>query len=369
MSTDAEFFITNGVPSTATQQAFDFNYTIFGQLVSGQQTVNDLARVAVQANSTGEASQPITPVNINAVALSPDNPNGVLHINSNSAKPGETATITVTATDPSDNTMVSRTFKVTVSAYNGPTTPVINFVPFANTVTTSTKFNSPVNVQLNGQSGYPGAHPTGAATLSYQLVSQPAHGTISQFNAATGSFMYTPESGYSGPDSFQYLVLATGSNSAPAVTTSQPATVSITVAKVPLVTLTRISDVLNKRHQVTQIFVYFSGPVNDAQARISAIYRLALPGRKGSYTAKNARIIRLKKAVYDALGDKVTLQLGTPYGLTKTKVHLRINGLAPAGLTDGMGRLIDGDHNGTSGGNALAYISRFGVNVSSFKSK
>src|SRR5271165_5248425 len=41
-STDAQFFITNGVPSASTQQAFDFNYTIFGQLVSGQQTVTDL---------------------------------------------------------------------------------------------------------------------------------------------------------------------------------------------------------------------------------------------------------------------------------------------------------------------------------------
>ena len=35
-------------PSTSIQQAFDFNYTIFGQLVSGQQTVTDLSKVAVQ---------------------------------------------------------------------------------------------------------------------------------------------------------------------------------------------------------------------------------------------------------------------------------------------------------------------------------
>ena len=48
VSTDAQFFITSGCHSTSVQQAFDFNYTIFGQLVSGQKTVTDLSNVAVQ---------------------------------------------------------------------------------------------------------------------------------------------------------------------------------------------------------------------------------------------------------------------------------------------------------------------------------
>jgi cyclophilin family peptidyl-prolyl cis-trans isomerase len=229
MSTDAQFFITNGVPSTSTQQAFDFNYTIFGQLVSGQQTVTDLSKVAVQANSSGEVSQPITPVIINAVALSADNPNGVLHINTNSAKSGETATITVTATDPSDNTTVTRTFTVTVGAYSGPSNPVINFVPFANAVTSSTKFNTPDNIQLNGQSGFPSTPTTGTVTLSYQLTSQPAHGTISQFNANTGTLVYTPNSGYVGPDTFQYKVTSNGPNASPTNLQSMAGTVSVTV--------------------------------------------------------------------------------------------------------------------------------------------
>ena len=63
-STDAQFFITTGVLSQSLQKAFDFNYTIFGQLVSGQQTLSDLSKVAVQTNSFGELSQPITPVTI-----------------------------------------------------------------------------------------------------------------------------------------------------------------------------------------------------------------------------------------------------------------------------------------------------------------
>ncbi len=55
-STDAQFFITNGVPSASIQQALDFNYTIFGQLVSGQQTLTDLSRVAVETSFLGDQS-------------------------------------------------------------------------------------------------------------------------------------------------------------------------------------------------------------------------------------------------------------------------------------------------------------------------
>ena len=224
-STDAQFFITNGVPSTSTQQAFDFNYTIFGQLVSGQQTVTDLSKVAVQNNTppsgqTPELSQPITPVVINSVAFSSTNPNGVLHIDTTGATAGQTATITVTATDPTDHTTATQSFTVTVGAYNGPTSPVINFVPFANPVSASTSLNAPVTVQLAGKSGYPNSSTPG--TLTYQLTSQPAHGTISQFNATTGTLVYTPNNNFTGPDTFQYTVVGSGPQSARIIFPASP---------------------------------------------------------------------------------------------------------------------------------------------------
>jgi cyclophilin family peptidyl-prolyl cis-trans isomerase len=372
-STDAQFFITNGDQSQTVQQAFDFNYTIFGQLVSGQQTLADLAKVAVQANPNfaGEVSQPITPVKITSATLSSANVNGVVHVDTTSARAGETADITVTAKDPTDGSQVVQSFKVTVAAYNGRTTNAtvpINFVPLANPVSATTQENAPVAVQLNGQSGYP--DPTTPGTLTYQLLTQPTHGTISQFNPTTGSLVYTPNAGYSGPDSFQYLVQATGPKAAPATTASHAATVSISITAAvtpppPLVTLSGIGEVFNKRHQVTQILVHFSGAVNADQADQTSIYRLALPGRKGSYTARNAPIIKLKKAVYDPLGHTATLQLRAPLILSRKKVQLLINGLPPSGLTDSLDRLIDGDHNGTPGGNAIAYLSRSGVTISS----
>jgi cyclophilin family peptidyl-prolyl cis-trans isomerase len=362
-STDAQFFVTNGVPSTSVQQFLDFNYTIFGQLVSGQQTLTDLANVAVTAGSSGEVSQPINSVVINAATLSSSNPNGVLHVDTTSAHAGETATITVTATDPTTHTTATRSFVVTVSAYNGPTSPVINFVPFANPVSSTAQLNSPAAVQLSGQSGLP--NPSSPPTLSYKLLSQPAHGTVSNFNAATGTLTYTPNANYAGPDTFQYEVLATAPGSTPATTTSLPVTVTLTVASAPLVTVTEVGDVTNKRHLVTQISVQFSGAVNADQSEMISIYRLALPGKHGSYTAKNARVIKLKKAVYDTSTELVTLTLRTPLALTRKKLQLLINGSEPSGLTDTSGRLIDGDHNSTPGGDAIAYLSKSGVTISS----
>jgi cyclophilin family peptidyl-prolyl cis-trans isomerase len=225
-STDAQFFITNGVPSTSIQQSFDFNYTIFGQLVSGQQTLTDLGNVEVTANSGGEVSQPVNPVVINATTLSSTNPNGVLHVNTTSAVAGETATITVTATDPATKTTATRSFVVTVSAYNGPANPVINFVPFANPTSTATTVNTPTTVQLNGRSGFPSS--SASVTLTYQLVSQPTHGTITNFNASTGTFTYTPNNNFRGADTFQYTVTSTGPNASPATLTSLPGLAEIT---------------------------------------------------------------------------------------------------------------------------------------------
>ena len=361
-STDAQFFITNGVLSQSAQRAFDFNYTIFGQLVSGRQTLTDLSKVAVETNSFGEQSQPITPVTINAVSLSSSNVNGVIHIDTTSARAGETATITVTATDPSDGTHVTRKFDVTVSAYNGPTDPAINFRPFANPTPATTNENHPTTIHLAGQSGYPDSSTPG--TLSYTIVTQPAHGTVSQFNPATGSLVYTPDPGYYGPDSFQYHVKATGPRSSPATTTSNPASVAITVDRIAVfpVTVTGASDVLNSKNQVTQIVIDFSGPLNASQAVQRCHYRLAFPGSNGSYTAKNARVVFFRKPVYNATDYTVTLTPGRPFALTR-KAELVIRGNPPNGLRDSQGHLIDGNHDGHPGGNAIVFLSSSGVIV------
>jgi hypothetical protein len=145
---------------------------------------------------------------------------------------------------------------------------------------------------------------------------------------------------------------------------SGPSATQTIIVVPPPVTVMNVTDQTSKKHQVKQITVVFSAPVNAAQAdRTAGIYSLATPGKKGSYTAKNAGIIKLKSATYIGSTDTVVLIPKKPFALTKP-VQLLINGTAPSGLRDGMGRLIDGNGDGQVGGNAIVILSRGGVKIS-----
>jgi cyclophilin family peptidyl-prolyl cis-trans isomerase len=368
---DTQFFVTTGTPTF-----LDFHYTIFGQLVSGSNILSEMTQVATQPNPAigGEKSLPINPIVINSATISTANASGVIHIDTSSARPGQTANITVTATDPRDGSHLTEAFNAAVGPYTGPTNPPINFVPFAVPSTSTTAQDQPVNIKLGGYSGYPGRFDQ---MFSVTLVSQPSHGTISQFYGPYATLVYTPDPGFTGTDSFQYAVQAWGTGMMPPqVATSLPATVTITVTAAlqppplppspppPLVTVVDVQDVMNKRHQVTEIGVNFSGAVNADQAQETGLYRLAMPGSKGSFTAKNARTIKLKSAVYNSVDDSVILIPEKPFALTK-KVQLLVDGLPPTGLQDSEGRLIDGNHDGQAGGNAIAILSRSGVSSQS----
>ena len=51
-----------------------------------------------------------------------------------------------------------------------------------------------------------------------------------------------------------------------------------------------------------------------------------------------------------------------PFVLTKP-VQVLVYGTGPAALQDSDGRVIDGDHNGVAGGNAVAIIAKKGVAI------
>jgi hypothetical protein len=127
--------------------------------------------------------------------------------------------------------------------------------------------------------------------------------------------------------------------------------------------MTEVSIVQNKKHLVTQIIIVFSGGVNVSEADSLATYRLVMPGKKGSFIAKNAKVIALRSAVFDAARDAVTLTPRKPFSLSKP-VQLVVNGQSPSGLQDSTGRLIDGDHDGQAGGNAVAILRRGGAKLS-----
>ena len=102
--------------------------------------------------------------------------------------------------------------------------------------------------------------------------------------------------------------------------------------------------------------------MNAVQADDVATYRLASANGKGSYTAKNSPVLKLRSAVFNPANDTVTLTPRKAFALTKP-VELTINGTAPSGLEDSSGQLIDGGDNGTAGGNAIALIRRTGVTL------
>jgi hypothetical protein len=88
-----------------------------------------------------------------------------------------------------------------------------------------------------------------------------------------------------------------------------------------------------------------------------AEYRLAKAGKRGSFTARNARLIKLRSAAYSGTNDTVTLTPKKPFVLAKP-VQLQVNGGLPSGLDDTLGRLIDGNHDGQPGGNAVVVLQR-----------
>jgi len=359
---DTQFFINTGPAD-----ALGYNYTVFGQLVSGQATLAQMAQIPVQANPvTGEVSQPVNPLTITSASLSATSPDGVVILDTTQAKPGETATITVTATDPADGTTTSQSFNVAVGPYTGPTTSTaigtVNFKPYANPVSAPAYQNAATQVQLSGQNTYPDS--TASVPLIYALVSQPSHGTVSNFNTSTGTFTYTPDPGYLGADTFQYDVTAMGPSTTAFPATSNPATVTVGVSTAPpLVSVQNVTLATNKKHMVTQIDVTFSGQVNATGADETGIYHLSYPDRKGSYTARNAVVVKLHSAKYSTATDSVTLTPRKPFALKAQAAQLQIDGTSPSGLQDMVGRYLDGADNGQAGSDAVISISKNGVNI------
>jgi cyclophilin family peptidyl-prolyl cis-trans isomerase len=241
-SNDTQFFITTGQPNSE----LGYNYTIFGQMVpnptsstvpSDSTTLGKLTQIPVMENTSfnpPENSQPTFNPIFTSVSLSNTNPSGTLLLDTTQATAGQTATITVTATDSVTGQTTSQSFTVTVGAYTGPTTSnliqTVNFKPLANATPATTSTGSPVSITLNGQGTFP---VSGAQqNLSYALVTQPSHGTVTNFNPNTGTLTYTPAAGFSGSDTFQYSVTSSGPNPV-AAAVSNPGTVTVSVSPSP----------------------------------------------------------------------------------------------------------------------------------------
>lgn len=93
-----------------------------------------------------------------------------------------------------------------------PLTVMIAVAPQAQPQSVDAALNTPRTVQLVGSDGNTG----GPYALTYAIAEAPAHGTIGQFNTATGSLTYTPAANYVGADRFTFTVASANGTSAPA---------------------------------------------------------------------------------------------------------------------------------------------------------
>ena len=222
------------------------SYTVFGTVINGMNFVKKIASLrTVNVSFLNSAlntlpvqgvsgSQPVRPANLvytrsmqtfagNTFMATSDNPKLVLPVvngNSMSFNYASTATgvahITIVA-HSFDNTTATQTITITVPPRSGSTGPTAN----ADTATVITGQTTPIKILANDTAT------TGALDpASISITQQPAHGTLTQ-DATTGNVKYTPNSGYTGTDTFKYTVQDTSN------ATSAAATVALTVVSAP----------------------------------------------------------------------------------------------------------------------------------------
>ena len=117
--------------------------------------------------------------------------------------------VRVTVTDTGDPSL-SSTQDVTITVGNVDEAPVVADLAL------ETDEETPLSIELSG------SDPDAGTTLSYFIETDPLHGTLSSVDGQPGNFVYTPDPGYVGPDSFTYRASADGLD-------SNLGTVSITV--------------------------------------------------------------------------------------------------------------------------------------------
>jgi RHS repeat-associated protein len=255
-----------------------------------------------------------------------------------------------------------------VATNAGGSSPPSN--PFTLTIVAPPTTPSAPTLSQSDSNGSPGGETT--YSTSPHLVGTTAPSATVQLLDASGTVVATTNADHTGAYAVQVPgPLALGAHTyrvqiidqyGDSSTPSPSGTITVASRPAPLVSVTKVKDTPNKKHQVTQVLVTFSGPVNTTEADNIRTYRLTMPGKGGSYTAKGATPITLKSAVYNTKTETVTLTPIKPFALTKP-VQLLVYGTGPHALKDSNGRPIDGAHKGKPGSNAVAILSSGGAKV------
>ena len=210
-------FITDGVPDLSESghttilppppTLTGFTNLTVAESESGQETFRFTGTsplvVSVQSSNTGL----VPPSGISGANLCTSPGNCTLTLTPTAGATGST-TLTVTATDPYAQT---GTGSFTMTVLPSPVAAAQSLTTYEGTALSGT-------VSASAPNGDP---------LNYAIVDPPAHGTVT-LTATTGAFVYTPNAGYTGPDSFGYVAKDTVTG-----LTSKPATVSLTIRAAP----------------------------------------------------------------------------------------------------------------------------------------
>ncbi len=124
---------------------------------------------------------------------------------------------------------------------------------------------------------------------------------------------------------------------------------------VPPVTVSGVRTVAN-RGSVQSFILTFSAALNPTTAQKAAGYWVVLPGRDHRFGTRDDRIVKFRKAVYEASSDMVKLAPGTRLA-ANSSLEIVVSGSASKPHpTDVWGRPIDGNKDGAPGGNFVATL-------------
>ena len=124
-----------------------------------------------------------------------------------------------------------------------------------------------------------------------------------------------------------------------------------TVVRIASLPVKIVGATLSKqKKQITGLVLTFGGPLDASSAANATSYRLTTAGRDKKLGTKDDKVVPIALASYNAGANSVTLK---PRGKLQPGVAYRLVVLSSAGgVRDVSGRAIDGDHNGTAGGDA-----------------
>ncbi len=184
----SQFFVTTGMP-----RFLDFQHTIFGQLIDGEDVLDQMTQVARNADD-----EPVAPILMTATTVLANSPNGVLLVDTASAPVGSAANITVTATDPADSSTFSQSFRVDVVADSSNERPFLG--PVSNQIVGLNQVSRFILTAVS-------TDPTDVLTFRVGGVTRNAAGNVTDFGAvqnatatvdSQGNVTVTPNANFSG---------------------------------------------------------------------------------------------------------------------------------------------------------------------------